>query len=747
MKASIILVLVLTTVAYGQQKHLPFDAALPAPGSSGTVTLSLSEYNRLSELAARKLKAPDAPPLPFVLSRAAFKLRVEDQRLVGTVDIDGAVLEKGSTKVPLTSGLTILEARQSGNPLPLLQEGSTHSAIINGPGRFSISLNVASALTVEAGRASFVVPVPSASSSLFSLDLAGNHADVRVEPGLITSTTTLNGRTVIEATLEPGKPARVWWTTREITAPVAQREVRFLSDIKTVVSVGDSQMRITALCDLSVIQGEASEFRLPLPPGFEQPEVTGSTLDTYDVRAGVLILRVLDPALRNHQFLVVLERTNRDTKVETPFLAFEGAQREIGEVLVEGIGAMELTPAESGGLRRMDVREASAVARSLTRFPLQAAFRYNRHPADTPKLRLEWIQFPDSQVLSAVAERATITTLTNVEGKSLTEVTLRVRNHSQPFVRVQLPTGATLLSAEVEGQRVKPVVGTDGSRVPLLRAGFNPSGAYTVSFVYLSSGTRFGKSGAYEMDLPKLDIPVSVLTWEVSLPDRLEVRQFGGNAMAAELFPAAAQNFLTFDLDGTETDANMRAQSGVNLGNLEAGQIGGIVVDPRGAVIANAAVTVINSQTGARLTTTSDGEGRWVVSNVQPGAVRVSIDSPGFKTVQHELQISGSQPARLGTTMEVGAVAETVTVTAESSAALLQSGITGRQITDLPRNNDNSNSLQLLMPSVNVANLQRRVAGILPVHLDIPRAGKSYRFVRPLVLEEETKITFQYKSK
>src|ERR1700704_6841637 len=101
---------------------------------------------------------------------------------------------------------------------------------------------------------------------------------------------------------------------------------------------------------------------------------------------------------------------------------------------------MELTPAESGGLRRMDVREVGAIAKSLARFPLQAAFRYNRRPGDVPKLQLEWTQFPDSQVLSAVAERATITTLVNVEGKSLTEVSLRVRNHSQPFVRVQLPT-------------------------------------------------------------------------------------------------------------------------------------------------------------------------------------------------------------------------------------------------------------------------------------------------------------------
>jgi hypothetical protein len=49
--------------------------------------------------------------------------------------------------------------------------------------------------------------------------------------------------------------------------------------------------------------------------------------------------------------------------------------------------------------------------------------------------------------------------------------------------------------------------------------------------------------------------------------------------------------------------------------------------------------------------------------------------------------------------------------------------------------------------SVNVMNLQRRVAGVLPVALEVPRAGTSFSFVRPLVLDEETKVTFSYKSR
>jgi hypothetical protein len=54
---------------------------------------------------------------------------------------------------------------------------------------------------------------------------------------------------------------------------------------------------------------------------------------------------------------------------------------------------------------------------------------------------------------------------------------------------------------------------------------------------------------------------------------------------------------------------------------------------------------------------------------------------------------------------------------------------------------------QLNAASQNVFNLQRRVAGLLPVAIEVPRSGISYRFVRPLVLEEETRITFNYRSK
>ena len=745
MKRSLIALLLLSTVAYGQQRSLPPQKTL-TQGPPGSVTLTLAEFNRLVELAGRKPKPSEAAPVPFILAHAAFKLRIENESLVGSLDIDGDVLQKGPTKVPLTTGLTILEAQQAQKPLPLLQEGSTHSAIVSGPGPFAVSMNIASALTVDAGRASFMLPVPSAGSSLLSLDLPGNHANVRVEPGLITNRATANGHTLIEAALEPGKPARVWWTTREIAAPVAQREVRFLSDIKTLLSVGDSELRIAALCDITVIQGESSDFSVPLPPGFEVTEVTGSTLESSEAQGGVLTLKVREPARRTHQFLIAIERPNQDKKLDAPFLVFTGAQRETGELLVEGVGAMELKTTEGGGLKRIDVREAGPITRSLARFPIQGAFRYQRRQGDAPKLMLEWDQFADSSVLSAIAERATVTTLLNAEGKTLTEVTLRVRNHSQPFVRIQLPPGSNLLSAEVEGEKVKPVLGTDGSRVPLLRTGFRPSGPYTVSFVYLSSGAAFSKSGAYELSIPKMDVPVSLMTWEVSLPERLNVKQVTGNAMSAALFPAGSQDVLAAVDDSEQGDMNIWAPT-IDIGRMEAGQIGGIVVDRQGAVVPGAVITVVNTETGATQSAKSDPDGRWLVSDVRPGPVRVSVASPGFRGFQQELAFDSSRPARLGITIDGGAVSESVEVTTSRVDIAGSRIIDSRRIQDLQSNAQTGINAQIAVNSQNVSNLQRKVAGILPVKIEVPRAGMSYRFVRPLVLEEETRITFQYKSR
>src|SRR5437660_3353576 len=717
------------------------DATLPPVPASGNVTLPLDEYNRLLELASKPTRKPDTPPVPYTLKRADLKFRVVNESVQGKVQLQGEILHKGATKIPLTTGMAILDARQEGKGLPLALENGTHTAVLVGPADFAVTLDAGLPLTMEAGRASFSLPVPSAGSVRLALVVPGDHTNVRISLGLITSRSSEKGQTAIEATLVPGQPTNIWWTTRETATPVVPKEVRFLSDVETLVSVSEADIRIAALADITVVQGEPSQFQIEVPTGFEITGATGASVESSEVESGVLTLKVTGPAQRSHEFLISMEKSISATRADAPFLSFKDAQRETGEVLVEGAGTIELTATEAGGLKRIDFKEMSPYLRSLAHSPMQAAFRYHKQPNEKPALALEWTRFPDSSVIAAVAERAVVTTLVTTEGRSLTEIRLTIKNQAQPFLKVALPAGASILSAEVAGEKVKPVEGPDGNRVPLLRAGFRPVDSYTVSFVFMHSGAPFAKKGGSDLVLPKMDVPINLLEWEVFLPEQYKVKDFGGDAIAANLLPATS-----LDVSGAEGALNGMAR-GYSVTNFEVlsllpGQLGGVIVDQSGAIIPNAQVTVTHLGNGAVRNVVTDSSGRWVVSNLPSGRVKVTANARGFKQIVSQLNYDGSRPAAFNSALSVGSVSESITVSAESTR-----NFSSLDVERLQRDARKNTEKQQMAASSNVTNLQQRISGVLPVRVDVPRAGNSYNFVRPLVLDEETKVTFTYKSK
>ncbi len=89
------------------------EVALPPVPTMGNVTLPLDEYNRLLELASKPARKLDAPPVPYTMKRADLKFRVANESVQGTVQLQGEILHKGATKIPLTTGMAILDARQS----------------------------------------------------------------------------------------------------------------------------------------------------------------------------------------------------------------------------------------------------------------------------------------------------------------------------------------------------------------------------------------------------------------------------------------------------------------------------------------------------------------------------------------------------------------------------------------------------------------------------------------------------------
>jgi hypothetical protein len=703
------------------------------PPAAGNVTLPIDEYNKLLELASKPVKKPSAPPVPYVIKSADVKIDVSGDSAKVTMQLEGEVFATRATRVPLVNGLIVFDARQQGKELPLEQEAGAHLAILDGPGPFAVTLTGGMPVSVETGRAVVKLPPLAAGTARLRFEIAGEHTNINVSPGLITERKSLNGCTTVDATLVPDQPVTIWWAARETVAPAVPKEVRFLSDVKTLVSVNEAQIGLTAIADISVVQGEPAQFEMEIPAGFEVTGATGATLDSSEVRQGVLILKLNSPAAKSHQFLVSLEKPTTASPAALPLLRLKGTQRETGELLIDGEGAMELTATENGGLKRMDLKETSPVLLSLARSPaahneLYAAFRYHRQPEETPGVSLAWVRFPDSSVPAAVADEAVVTTLVTSEGRSLTEVRLTVRNQAQPFLKVGLPAGSSIVSADVAGEKVKPVEGADGSRVPLLRPGFRATGAYEISYVFVHAGLPFAKKGGSELDLPKMDIPIGLVRWEVFLPQRYKVTDFHGDVVLASL--------MAGDLDRT---VPLPASSFLTSGLMPA-QLEGVVTDPAGGVVPNAVVTVTNRQTGASWSARTDSRGHWVVSNLMPGSLMIDVQSVGFTRWVSQLDYDG-QGRRVNTRLQLGALTETITISSEAPLLKTESGEIGNVRTaradSLPVN---------APPSANVSNLQRRVVGVLPIAIDVPHAGRSFQFVRPLVVNEETKVSFNYKT-
>ena len=699
------------------------DPRVP-PGTTGTVTLTRTDYDRLLDLAARRPAGPDPSPTAAAVTRADIRVRITGSTARASMRLDGEVFRPGVAKLALIKDATLLEAAIDGRALPMVTEGTTHVALVSGPGSFVATLEVGSPLTASPGRASFVLPVPHAGSATATIEVPGEQSDVQVAGGLVLRRVSSNGRTTIDVTLPTGRPAPVSWSTHEAAPTTTPRDVRLLADVKSVVTIGEADVRLVSLVQANVIQGEPAQIAIALPAGYEVASVSGATLDRSEAQGGGLVLHVTDASARRHQFLLSLERAHAggSFKLDTGLPTIPAAQRETGEVAIEGIGTIEISSPEMPGLRRIDVRELDPSVSAVARDALLAAYRYQRTADEPPALTVNVRRFANAPVLAAVAERAEATTLITSEGRALTEVTLWLRNRAQAFMKVALPAGGSIVSVEVAGSPAKPVEASDGNRVPLLRQGFRPTGTYSVSFVYVHSVAPFVKKGDMQMTLPKMDVPINVVEWEVFVPEQFRADRFGGNVIDAGLMAVAVDRVAHQRGGGGTGGGRYGGTISYQRLPLAPTQIAGRILDASGVVLPGA--TVVVESGGQRQTVIADGEGVYVVSNVLPGTASITAELQGFTTARRSVRFIG-QGQQVDVTLATKGLQEQVTVSADSPRL------------DFRAENE--------APSANVQSLQRRASGVLPVRMDVPRAGTSHRFVRPLVVDEESVVTFRYK--
>ena len=108
--------------------------------------------------------------------------------------------------------------------------------------------------------------------------------------------------------------------------------------------------------------------------------------------------------------------------------------------------------------------------------------------------------------------------------------------------------------------------------------------------------------------------------------------------------------------------------------SLTSGDITGVVSDPTGAVVSNAKVTLSNSQTGATQVRTTNPQGLYRFSLLNPGSYKVSVSAPGFQSAAQTTTVSVGQASTLNIQLAIASAGQTVEVTAGASVIQTENG-------------------------------------------------------------------------
>jgi hypothetical protein len=160
--------------------------------------------------------------------------------------------------------------------------------------------------------------------------------------------------------------------------------------------------------------------------------------------------------------------------------------------------------------------------------------------------------------------------------------------------------------------------------------------------------------------------------------------------------------FVAFVVLLLVSPALMRAQTTISTGSIQ-----GTIVDPSGAIVAGAKVTITDSATGQAITQTTTSAGTYTSGSLIPGNYVVRVEAKGFKTIDEAVPVdvgvttSGNFKLQLGDAGQVVDV-QASTLQVNTEQATVQGVINTEQIENLPVNGRNFLDLAQLEPGVQI---------------------------------------------
>ena len=351
------------------------------------------------------------------------------------------------------------------------------------------------------------------------------------------------------------------------------RKSRVSAEVLTLVEVRETLTKHSWIVNHTVEFAGVNEFSIEVPKAIaDDLQIEGANIkerikvEGFNANAaptGRVIWRVVlqDKVLGTHTLTFSHDeaRTEQKPGAGMPVALHEvkalNVFRETGQVAVLKDGNLEFAKTDAQGLETIDPKELNAV---LQRDGIFLAYKYSQHPA-TLSLSVSKNFYLD--VPQAIVTYAVLTSVIAEDGAETTEVIYWVKNNSQQFFSIALPSRggkqARLLSdAFVNGEPQQPSKRPDKNEVLIrLPARQANNAEFPVRFVYevpsAKPGEKLGWRGTFNLEPPQLaGVKVLQTRWTLFLPASQRYVDFGGamredaGAFGWELFARKLRMFV-----------------------------------------------------------------------------------------------------------------------------------------------------------------------------------------------------------
>ena len=167
----------------------------------------------------------------------------------------------------------------------------------------------------------------------------------------------------------------------------------------------------------------------------------------------------------------------------------------------------------------------------------------------------------------------------------------------------------------------------------------------------------------------------------------------------------------------------------------QSGQISGVVADSSGAVVPGVTVTAIEVTTGFRSATVTGEGGRYRFPSLRPTRYDLTAEISGFRTFRHEgIELQANQSLTVNATIQVGALENAVTVSAETvqvdtTTSALSQVIDHARIVELPLNGRDVARLTTLVAGTVLGSVSTETGKSIPGGLRLSSNGSQERQV------------------